>query len=108
MNVNADLPGVLDEIADIAGRDAALDLAAAFGGSTLHVPAPGRVHSHALAHVLGDQRARQVAERFQGDVVYVPKCRRAVARRMRSQGRSTRDIASVMGVSRRAVQQMLR
>lgn len=107
MNVNADLPGVLDEIADIAGRDAALDLAAMFGGSTLHVPAPGRVHLHAFARVLGDERARQVAERFQGEQVYIPQARRASAARLRSQGLSTREIARRLGVSRRTAQRLV-
>ena len=107
MNADADLPGVLDEIADIAGRDAALDLAATFGGSTLHVPAPGRVHRHALCHVLGDERARQVAERFQGEQVYIPQARRASVLRLRSQGLSRREIAKRLGVSDRTVRRIL-
>ena len=32
------LPGVLAEIEDVAGRQAALDLALALGGETLHIP----------------------------------------------------------------------
>ena len=108
MTQTDDLPGVLAEIAEIAGRDAALDVALAFGGSTMHVPAPGRVCHHGLARVLGDERARLVAERFQGEQVYVPKANGASARRLRSQGLSTREIASRLGVSRRTVQRFIR
>ena len=103
-----DLPGVLPEIAELAGRDAAIELARLCGGSTMHVPrVVGLSPSHPLVAALGAKGARLVADRFQGEQVYVPQARRAVARHLAFQGRSTAEIARALGVTRRTVQRFL-
>ena len=102
-----DLPGVLAEIAEVTSCDAALDIALAYGGSTLHVPTPERVGIHGLDSLLGRPNAVSFAERFGGEQIYVPKARRAVAARLRLRGLSTAAIAETLGVTRRSARRLV-
>ena len=99
------LPGVLAEIEEIAGREAALDLALALGGRAVHVPRPDAVHpGHALKLAVGPAAAT-IAGRFAGETLYVPHARRHLVLHLTSTGQTTREIADRLGISPRAVQQ---
>jgi len=75
-----ELPGVLAEIAAVAGREAALRLALEMGGETLYVPKPDRLtHGHRLVTAVGSACARRIAQRFAGESIDVPLARRALA-----------------------------
>ena len=100
-----DLPGVIEEIAEVAGRQAAIRLAMRLGGSVIHVPRPSHVSpDHPLAEAIGIDAARAVAERFAGEGLYIPMSRRFVARHLSDEGLAARQIASQLGVSIRTVQ----
>lgn len=60
------LPGVLAEIAEVAGLDAALAVARAKGGGRAYIPAPAQLNGdHWLVQAIGDDLARAVAGHFQ-------------------------------------------
>ena len=46
MTDSAPLPGVLEEIADIAGRATAIAMALAWGGREIHIPKPRHLARH--------------------------------------------------------------
>ena len=95
------LPGVLDEIAEVAGREAALALALHMGGRDIHVPKPRNVGAgHRLAAVMGLEAARSFAGRFRGEQIYVPKARRALTAHLSGQGMAVSRIAERLGISR--------
>ncbi|MCY4548146.1 MAG: helix-turn-helix domain-containing protein [Defluviicoccus sp.] len=103
------LPGALAEIEEIAGRGAALALALELGGIELRVPRPATVTAgHALARVVGLETARAIAERFQGETVYVPMARRALVRHLTRQGTAVADIARLLGISRQTARRYRR
>ncbi len=105
----SELPGVLAEVEEVAGRDAALKLALGFGGEQVHVPRPENVKAgHKLVDSLGAPAAFLVAGRFQGEQIYVPKARRAIVLDLHARGASARYIATKIGVSTRAVRQYIR
>ena len=100
------LPGVLKDIAGLAGRRAALDLALALGGRTIHVPRPGNVGpEHPIAMAMGLRRARVFAESYCGEQVYVPRARRALVVHLASSGRSNAEIIAMLGITRQTVSQ---
>ena len=97
------LPGILADLAEAVGAEAALDMALALGGESLHVPLPDNLRSgHPLAEAAGIENARRIAERFTGECLYIPKARRALVRRMARQGLGTAEIASRLGISKSA------
>lgn len=99
------LPGVLAEVAEVAGREAALDLALHMGGQPLHVPKPGHIApEHPLVRAVGATAARIVADRFQGESLYIPIARRAQVLKLAEQGLPNGDIARRLGISRRSVE----
>ena len=103
------LPGVLSEIEDVAGREAAIALALEFGGESLHVPRPSYLKDdHPLVRALGAEAARQVADHFTGEVLYVPRARRFVVFHLVDQGKSTREIARRLGIGTSTVSQYRR
>lgn len=57
------LPGVLAEIADVAGEDAALALARAVGGTMVYFP-PVPANDHWLCRLIGREEARAVCDRL--------------------------------------------
>jgi hypothetical protein len=107
------LPGILAEIADVAGEDAALAVAAARGGTQIYIPpAPGR--DHWLSRLLGQQAALAIADRLTCGVggmrVDLPLGPKGAAARLRAKvdrmiddGRSERDIALATGYSARSI-----
>ncbi|MCY3878066.1 MAG: helix-turn-helix domain-containing protein [Rhodobacteraceae bacterium] len=102
------LPGILADIAAVAGREAAIDTAAAFGGLTMHIPAPENVNGHELGRVLGEERALLISLHFKGEQIYIPMARRHVIRRMHSHGAGKREIARRLAVSYRTVHRLLK
>ena len=110
------LPGVLGEIADAAGIDAALAVADARGGTQVYIP-PDPPADHWLTVLIGADAARAVADRLTCGVgglrVDLPLGPAGCAARMRAEvdrllgeGRSERDIAlatrySIRGIRKR-------
>ena len=100
---HADLPGVLAEIAAVAGRTAALDLAMALGGSDRYVAHDAAERpDHPLTRALGSEAAAAVVGRFGGSTIYIPHARRALARHLAAQGVATNEIARTLGCSAQA------
>lgn len=105
------LPGVLDEVAEIAGRESAVALSLAFGGEWLHVPKAAYLAAHPehrLITWLGTEAAALVAARMAGECVYVPIARRACARHLARQGMPIRTIAIRLRTSAKTVRRYLR
>ncbi len=98
------LPGVLADIARVAGRQAAIKIALAWGGEEIYLPrdihrtAQGR----ALAGLVGTAAARAITALLGGDSVYVPFARKALAAYLAGEGRSVAEIASRLSISLRA------
>ena len=91
----SDLPKELEAIAEVVGRDAALDLAEAWGGQRIYVPRPaGLGGANPLVQTLGDRLAAKVAKHFAGTTICVPLARRALVQRLSSQGLPAADIAA--------------
>jgi hypothetical protein len=60
-----DLPGILQEIADVAGEDAALIVAKMVGGRRAYFP-PVPKPDHWLARAVGLDKARAICQHFTG------------------------------------------
>lgn len=97
------LPGVLAEIAEVAGEEAALLLARTLGGTQVYIP-PVPANDHWLCRLLGREEARAVCDRLTCGVgprrVDLPIGPASPAVQLRAQvdamlleGRSERDIA---------------
>lgn len=109
----ANLPGVLREIADIAGEEAALAVAAARGGTQIYLPTVPPI-DHWLCRLIGVKQARAVAEHLTcgiygcrielplGPAGHAAKAR-ATVDAMLMEGRSERDIAIATGYSVRGI-----
>lgn len=107
------LPGILAEIAAVAGEDAALKIAAVRGGTQVYFP-PVPSNGHWLCRLIGRDEAKAVCHRLTCGVgplraeIPTGEVARVVARRakvdaMIREGRSERDIALATGYTGRAV-----
>ena len=98
----APLPGVLADIAEAAGREAALEIALRFGGNPLRIPHPADISpGHPLAELVGLEAARAIAERCGGgSAVEIPLARKAVVVHLTGKGLSATEIAVRLGISR--------
>ena len=107
--MTAPLPGVLASIEAVAGRDAALKLALAVGGTDLYIPrrAGAMTDAHPLAAALGRDAAHEIIRRSGGCQIYIPRARRALAMHL-ARGRSAQEIAGVLGCTRSTIRQYLR
>ena len=102
------LPGVLAEIEELAGREAALNVALVLGGQSIHVPRPDHMAAdHPLPVALG-AGAAVVCERFQGESLYIPKARRALVRHLVEGGYGTAQITRLLGLTKQTVRQYAR
>lgn len=104
------LPGVLAEIADVAGRDVALKVALAHGGDdgwdvprNLEQPT-----GQALADLVGDQAARAIIGRFGGEALSVPLARRALVVHLYKLGLNTTEVADNLSITRRTARRYRR
>ncbi|MCY4407666.1 MAG: hypothetical protein OXC15_14950 [Rhodospirillaceae bacterium] len=110
---NAKLPGVLAEIAEVAGRTAAIKLALEWGGLDLHIPKPAhleRCPDHRLAALLAAEpgAAQAIAARFGGDRIYLPQARSVCALYLAGQGVSAAAIADRLLLPPRTVRRLIR
>ena len=98
---NPPLPGVLAEIAEAAGREAAIKIALEWGGREIHIPKPAYLRgrgTHRLVALLGSRTASAVAARVGGGSTYIPRARRACAAFLATD-HSPAEIAGRLGVS---------
>jgi len=97
------LPGVLAEIAEVAGRDAAIRVALELGGAETHLPKArylAQHPEHPLFRVLTDASAAlRVAERVGGGSVYIPMAHRACAVHLAAAGEAAPAIAARLGIA---------
>ena len=105
----------LDDISAVIGFSATLRLVAWFGdGSNLYVPNTAE-EGHLLVRLLGMAAAKRLCEAWPGEHLAVPRLRdheddlrkRSVARFI-EKGFGTREIAGMLRISERRVQQILR
>lgn len=106
------LPGVLADIAAVAGREAALSVALAFGGQTFYLPTsewlaahPGR--EHPLREHLGAALAG-VAGRIGGETIYIPMATRACVVHLSAKGVDTSIIARRLRISEKTARRYAR
>ena len=103
MSAASPLPGILAEIEEIAGRDAAIALAMASGGDSVHIPRAVNLSAdHPLVRAVGPAAARAISERHAGECLYVPMARRALARILFAQGRGVAELSRLLGISKSA------
>lgn len=111
--MNEPLPGVLAEIAAVAGESAALAIAEAAGGTQIYIP-PEPAPAHWLSRLVGHRAALAIADRLtcgvggrRVDLPVGPRGHQAKTRRqvdrMIEAGRSERDIALATGYTGRGV-----
>lgn len=108
-----ELPGILREIAEVAGEEAALAIARARGGTQVYIPekaAPGHWLTELVGLELAGAIIRQLTCEVGGRRVDLPlgPCGHAAGQRARvdamiRDNRSERDIALATGYSIRAV-----
>ena len=112
MTDSSPLPGVLEEIADVAGRPTAIAMALAWGGREVHIPKPrhlARHPDHPLARLLeaeGDGAAGLgLSRRLQRlSAAGAPCLRRALA----AAGATAVEIASRLSLSPSAARRYIR
>jgi hypothetical protein len=108
------LPGILAEIAEVAGEDAALDIAAVRGGTQVYIP-PVPPEDHWICQLIGREVALRVCDRLtcglSGRRVDLPLGPTGAAARVRAkvdamlgEDRSDRDIARATGYTTRGIQ----
>lgn len=105
----AEFTGILGEIEEIAGRDAAVILSATHGGrSGLYIPKSVTGWDW-LSALVGLDAARAIAERFGGDYLSMPAGVgiRARVRQLRSTGWTIYKIAKAVGKTERYVYKVL-
>ncbi len=110
------LPGILSEIADVAGEHAAIAIAQARGGTQVYFP-PVPADDHWICRLIGKTAAMRVCDQMTagvgprrvdvplgptGNVADMTK-KRATVDRMIIAGRSERDIALATGYTTRQV-----
>ena len=106
------LPGVLEEIADIAGRPTAIAMALAWGGREIHIPKPlhlARHPDHPLARLLeAEGTALKVSDYLGGSCIYLPRARRACALHLAAAGATPAEIAARLRLSPSAARRYIR
>jgi len=107
------LPGVLRDIADVAGEEVALAIAAVRGGTQVYIP-PRPSPDHWLCRLIGNENALKVCDRLtcgvgplRVDLPLGPRGHmykgRAMVDAMLAENRSERDIALATGYTIRGV-----
>lgn len=112
-NSEPSLPKVLAEIAEVAGREAALKVAAARGGTRVYIPRRAR-DKHWLPRLVGREAADRICRHFApgpgtGDYIEIPIGPAGaikngpLADRMIAEGRPEREIARATGFTTRGI-----
>ena len=102
------LPGALAEIEAVIGRGAALLIALAYRTQeALHVPRRPD-DDHPLSRLIGADGARELAARFGGSALAIPRASRLLVNHLVAQGYSTGEIARALGLHRRTVRRYRR
>ncbi len=104
------LPGILGEIEDVAGTEAALQLARERGGTEMKFSGrPGG----ALARIVGDTAAAKITELLGTEKYCIPmasvrgeRARREAAAQLVAKGFSTAKAALTVGVHQRTVERL--
>lgn len=100
---------ILDELAEVIGEEAALDLAWAFKGIDLYVPKDPATEPR-IAEAIGQDAANRLCEIFYRTYVYMPftlMLRRKVLALAAKGDLSRRDIALELGIPERRVYRIL-
>lgn len=98
------LPGVLGDIARLAGEDAALNIALRHGGTRLSLPQQATPDT-ALARLVGMDAAAKICAELGGDRVEIPLAKPAVIRWLRDQGHTVSAIARMLHCNERTVRE---
>ncbi|QCN98899.1 hypothetical protein D3093_26800 (plasmid) [Azospirillum argentinense] len=99
------LPGILREIAEIAGFQAAVDLCVAARGRRFYIPARSRLtKNHPLVLAVGWRAARLIADAYGHETLPIPTARPVLrayrARVLRTAGYTTGQIAMILDMER--------
>lgn len=107
------LPGILQEIAEDLGEEAALRFAARLGGTQIYVRRDA--DSELLRDILGPELAKWLAERYGGEIVIVPMAKAIMRQRHRElilslsrEGLGADEIARRLGCTSRWVREVVR
>lgn len=108
------LPQLLAEIAEVAGLDAALALAAKRGGTEIYVPRRAS-EDHWLTATVGIEAADKICRQWSAERITLPLGPRGSAAKVRAtvdrmiaEGRSTAEIALACGYTSRTVERRKR
>lgn len=101
------LPGILQDVAELAGIQKALELARRYGGTQISISDDS---DSVLVQVIGQEAAARLVERRSREKVMVPMAnvrgqrgRQATARQMLDRGASVRDVALACDIHERTV-----
>lgn len=103
--------GVLAEIEEIAGREAAIGVALNLGGQWVHFPTRQYVETHPghwLPSLLGRDIGARIADRLCGNSLRIPMARAWVARCLAASGEDISEIARRLGTERSNVRRYLK
>jgi hypothetical protein len=106
----SDLPLILQEIEEVAGHTAALQIVRARGGERVMIPKTAR-EGHWLTNAVGIEAARGIVQRLGGETITLPAdptrglkgAQRAAAEAI-GRGLSSNEAARVSGLTRRAIE----
>ena len=102
-----DLPGVLADMAEIAGVEKALEYAAMFGGPVVYIPRvfqPDHRECWGLAVVFGEDDARRIVERIGGGEVALPNAQeQRILYAAAKSDKSIKELCRALGVTQRTV-----
>lgn len=99
------LPAALAQIAEIAGREAALRLAFEYGGSRVYVPR--KAGNSEIAKIIGPEAAAALSGHFGGESIAIPIGKKALAFWLDEQDWSREKIAKALKVDRTTVHRWL-
>lgn len=98
------LPGILREVAEIAGMQAAMDLCSAARGASIYFPSSRLSDDCELVKAVGREAALRLSAALGGEAHPIPTARPVLrtyrARTLRSAGYSTGQIAAILDMSR--------
>ncbi len=96
----------MPELIRILGKDAALSMAAAMGGTRVYVPSKAD-EAHRLAEIVGLRGMRALCAEFCGMVITVPNARREALKEkavtLLGQGKAPQEIVRECGVTLRYI-----